>query len=120
MNLQYAGAYNSLYLIRGEELIEKKADKMPIGIYIKEKESFTKHELDLQEGDTIYTFSDGYVDQFGGENGRKFMSKPFKRLLLSIQDKSMAEQKDILEKNIMEWRGDIPQVDDIIVLGVRI
>ncbi len=120
MNLQYAGAYNSLYIIREGELIERKADKMPIGIYIKEKESFTKHELDLQKDDTIYTFSDGYVDQFGGENGRKFMSKPFKRLLLSIQEKSMAEQKDILEKNILDWRGDIPQVDDIIVLGIRV
>ncbi|MFC2087913.1 tetratricopeptide repeat protein, partial [Bacteroidota bacterium] len=83
MKGEYSGAYNPMYIYRKgeEEVIEFKADKMPIGIYHKEKESFTKNEFNLKPGDTIYTFSDGYVDQFGGEHGRKFMSKPFKRLL---------------------------------------
>ncbi len=93
---------------------------MPIGIYIKEKDSFTKNIIKLKKGDMIYTYSDGYIDQFGGEDGRKFMSKKFKRLLQSIQKKSMAEQREILNKTIDEWRGETPQIDDIIVLGIRI
>jgi serine phosphatase RsbU (regulator of sigma subunit) len=120
MKLQYAGAYNPLYLFRAGELIEIKADKMPIGIYVKEKESFTNNELDLQKGDTFYIFSDGYADQFGGPTGGKFKSKPFKELLGKIQDKNMADQREILNKNIDDWRGDIDQVDDIIVLGIRV
>ena len=120
--VEYAGAYNSMYIVRKgeEEVIEYKADKMPIGIYIKEKESFTKHTVQLQSGDNIYTFSDGFVDQFGGESGRKFMSKPFKRLLLEIQSKSMAEQREILYKAFDDWRGEYPQIDDVIILGIRI
>lgn len=120
MKMQFAGAYNPLYLIRDGELIQVKADRMPIGIYIKEKESFTNHEVDIQKGDTFYIFSDGYVDQFGGERGDKLKSKRFKEILLSIQDKNMLEQKQILDKELYDWMGDIEQVDDIIVLGVRI
>ena len=74
-------------------MIEYKADKMPIGIYIKEKDSFTKNTIKLKKGDTIYTFSDGYVDQFGGDQGRKFMSKTFKRLLMEIQKKSNSKRQ---------------------------
>ncbi len=121
--LEYAGAYNPLYIVRKgeEEVIEYKADKMPIGIYIKEKESFTKNEIQLISGDIVYIFSDGFVDQFGGETGRKFMSKNFKALLLNNQNKSMAEQKDILYKAFDDWRGDkYPQIDDVIIIGVRI
>ncbi|PKP11655.1 MAG: hypothetical protein CVU09_02145 [Bacteroidetes bacterium HGW-Bacteroidetes-4] len=118
--LQYAGAYNPLLLFRNGELIEVKADKMPIGIYIREKESFTNNEIELQPGDTFYIFSDGYADQFGGPTGGKFKSKPFKELLLSIQDKSMEEQREILNTTIDQWRGEIDQIDDIIVMGVRV
>ncbi len=120
MKLQYAGAYNPLYLFRNNELIEVKADKMPIGIYIREKESFTNNEMDLEKGDTFYIFSDGYADQFGGPDGGKFKSGQFKKLLGSIQPKSMAEQWEILESTIDDWRGDNEQVDDMIVLGVRV
>jgi len=120
MQLQYAGAYNPLYLFRAGELIEIKADKMPIGIYVREKDSFTNNELELQKGDTFYIFSDGYSDQFGGPSGGKFKSKPFKELLGSIQDRSMKDQREILNTHIDDWRGAIDQVDDIIVLGVRI
>jgi len=117
--IQFAGAYNPLYLIRNGELLETKADKMPIGIYIKERESFTNHEIKIQKGDTFYIFSDGYVDQFGGTDRRKFMSKPFKAMLTEIQPKPLHEQREILNQRIDEWRGDIPQVDDMIVIGVR-
>lgn len=120
-HLQYSGAYNPLYLYRNNELLETKADKMPIGIYMKERDSFTNHEIQLQKGDTFYIFSDGYVDQFGGENGGKFKSKQFKELLSTIQDKSMEEQKEILDETIEAWRGEkFEQLDDICVIGVRI
>ena len=120
--VEYAGAYNPMYIVRKgeEEVIEYKADKMPIGIYIKEKESFTKHEVQLQSGDMVYTFSDGFIDQFGGDSGRKFMSRPFKQLLLDIQKKSMADQREILYKAFDKWRGEYPQIDDVIILGIRI
>ncbi len=120
MKLQFAGAYNSLLLYRDCELIEYKADRMPIGIHIKEKDSFTIHEIDLQKGDTFYIFSDGYPDQFGGDKGRKFKTKSFKELLLNIQKFPMDRQKNILHDKTMEWRGDIEQVDDIIVIGIRV
>jgi serine phosphatase RsbU (regulator of sigma subunit) len=120
MKMQFAGAYNPLYLYRNSELIEVKADKNPIGIYIREKESFTNHEIELEKGDTMYIFSDGFVDQFGGPKGQKFKSKHFKELLLSIQDKTMTEQHQILDKTITEWRGDIDQIDDVLVIGIRV
>lgn len=120
MKLQYSGAYNPLYLFRNGELIETKADKMPIGIYIREKDSFTNHEINLEPGDTFYIFSDGFADQFGGPNGRKFKSRPFKQLLTNIQSRSMLEQWEILESTFDDWRGDINQIDDVIILGIRI
>jgi len=118
--IQYAGAYNSLYLIRKGELIETKADKNPIGIYIKEMDSFTNHDIQLEKGDTFYIFSDGFVDQFGGEKNMKFKSKRFKELLVELQEKPMIEQKEILDSTVDEWRGEIPQVDDIIIVGIRV
>jgi serine phosphatase RsbU (regulator of sigma subunit)/ligand-binding sensor domain-containing protein len=120
MKMQYAGAYNPLYLFRNNELIEYKADRMPIGIYVKEKESFTNNIIDLQKGDVFYIASDGYQDQFGGEDGQKFKTKNYKELLLEIHQKPMAEQREILNKRIDEWRGRWEQVDDIIILGIRI
>ncbi|MCK4664420.1 MAG: tetratricopeptide repeat protein [Bacteroidales bacterium] len=120
MKLQFSGAYNPLYLYRNSELIETKADKNPIGIFIKEKDSFTNHEIELQKGDTFYIFSDGFIDQFGGEKGGKFKTKNFKALLQNMQDKPMKEQGEILDRTVDEWRGDIEQIDDIIILGVRI
>lgn len=120
MKMQYAGAYNPLYLYRNNELIEVKADRMPIGIYVKEKDSFTNNEIDLQKGDVFYIFSDGYQDQFGGEEGSKFKTKNFKKLLLEIHQKPMEEQREILDTTIDEWRGEWEQIDDIIILGVRV
>lgn len=119
--IYYAGAYNPVFIFRDEELFEIKADRMPIGIYIKEKESFTLHEFDYQKGDTFYIFSDGYPDQFGGEHMQKFRIKAMKELLRNIQDKSMEEQKQILNQTILDWMGDKQeQIDDMVVIGVRL
>ncbi len=129
--LQYAGAYNPLYLIRKQnirtleeymkyKLYQTRADKMPIGIYPNEKPNFTNHEIDIKKGDTIYIFSDGYIDQFGGEESRKFLTKHFKSLLLYVQPKTMKEQKKILHETIENWRGEGEQIDDMLVIGFRI
>jgi serine phosphatase RsbU (regulator of sigma subunit) len=118
--VQFAGAFNPLYLVRGNELIEGPADRMPVGFHDKQTTSFTNTEIPLQPGDTLYIFSDGYVDQFGGENGKKFMAKRFKQLLIDIHDKAMEEQKQILDTTITEWRGELDQVDDILVIGMRV
>ncbi len=117
--IQYAGAYNPLVLIRDGELLEYKGDKMPIGIQVNEKASFTNHIIPMRPGDTLYIFSDGYADQFGGEDGGKFKIRHFKQLLLDIHRKPMAEQKKILEEVLLRWMGDLPQVDDILVVGLR-
>jgi len=128
--LKYAGANNPLWVVRpisnniehqalNYELIEIKPDKQPIGKHFKNL-SFTSHSIELKKRDTIYIFSDGYADQFGGPKGKKFMYKPFKKLLLSIQDKNMNEQKKILEQRFNDWKGELEQVDDICVIGVRI
>ncbi|HEY9083270.1 MAG TPA: SpoIIE family protein phosphatase [Vicingaceae bacterium] len=117
--LQYAGANNPLWIVRNHELIDIRPDKQPIGKHFKNS-SFTPHSIELKKGDTIYIFSDGYADQFGGPKGKKFMYKPFKNLLLSIQDKDMDDQKEILEQRFNEWKGDLEQVDDVCVIGVRI
>ena len=121
LELQYAGAYNPLYIIRDGNLILTKANKFPIGLFLgEEKKKFTNHTFQLQKGDTIYIFSDGYADQFGGPYGRKFMGIPFRVLLMDINKEPIAKQKDILNKTIEEWRGQLDQVDDILVIGVKI
>ena len=117
--LEYSLAYNPLLLIRNGEILETKADKQPVGFHTKEQMPFTHHELKLEKGDTIYLFSDGYADQFGGKRNKKFMMKKFKKLLLSIQDKTMNEQKASLETTMAKWKSDTEQVDDILVMGVR-
>jgi serine phosphatase RsbU (regulator of sigma subunit) len=119
MKLQYAGAYNPLWIIRNGELIETKANKQPIGQF-DNPEPYTTHSFDLEKGDAIYIFSDGYVDQFGGERGKKFKSKAFRELLLSIQDKNMEEQKKSIDETFETWIGDLEQIDDVCVIGVRV
>ncbi|MCK4664557.1 MAG: SpoIIE family protein phosphatase [Bacteroidales bacterium] len=119
--LQYAGAYNPLYFIRNNEFVKIKGDKFPIGAFIDENiQEYTNHDIDIQEGDIIYIFSDGYADQFGGPDSRKFMYKPFRELLIKIHNKPMDEQKEILEKVLSDWKGNETQVDDILVIGIKI
>ena len=119
--LQYAGANNPIWIVRDGAIIEFKADRMPVGFYLAEKESFTNHRFELKEGDTLYMFSDGFQDQFGGLKGRKFLSKNFKKLLLEISHQTMPIQQLLLSQRFLEWKGEKnPQIDDITVLGIRV
>jgi len=144
--VQFSGANNPLYLILNSKLqilneesnsaiklcdnsklkiqnskllYEVKPDKMPIAIYEK-MDAFTAHEIQLQKGDQLYMFSDGFADQFGGPKGKKFKYKPFKRLLLENVHKPMTEQKEILNQAFENWRGKEEQIDDVVVLGIKI
>ena len=117
--LQFAGANNHLTLIRNNEISIIEADKMPISIYLK-MESFNLKEVDLIKGDTIYANSDGFGDQFGGPARKKFMSKRLRQTFLEMQALSMADQKTKLEQAFEEWRGDTEQIDDVLVVGIRI
>ena len=117
--LQYAGANNPLWIIRNGEVLETKANKQPIGKF-DHQEAYTTHRTELELGDTFYIFSDGYVDQFGGERGKKLMSGALKRLLLDINAKTMEEQKIFLDDYFEQWRGDHAQIDDVCMIGVRI
>lgn len=117
--IQYAGAQNPLYLIRNGELTIIEGDKISIGMSAKNK-LFTNNEIDVQTGDMIYLFSDGYADQFGGPRSRKFMYNTFKKLLLSIYQKDMDEQKQILNDTFSNWKNDSVQIDDVMVIGIRI
>ena len=117
--LKYAGAHNPLWIIRNGEIIETKANKQPIGQF-DNPEPYTTYSFDLEQGDSIYIFSDGYVDQFGGEKGKKFKPRAFRELLLSIQSKPMDEQKTIIDEAFETWRDDLEQVDDVCVIGVRV
>jgi serine phosphatase RsbU (regulator of sigma subunit) len=119
MKLHYAGAYNPLLMVRNKQLSEITADKMPIAIYERMKE-FTDHEIKIEKGDLFYFFSDGYEDQFGGPDGKKFKAKRFRELLVEISSRPMKEQKEIIISTFENWKGDQDQVDDIVVLGVRI
>jgi len=120
--VQYAGANNSLYVIRKSDnpvLEEVDPDPMPVAISDRTGD-FTNNVVELQKGDTIYIFTDGYADQFGGPKGKKFKYSQFKQLLLSFQNKSMDEQHAILDKTMHDWKGNLEQIDDILVIGVRI
>ena len=117
--LQYSGAFRPLYLIRNKELHVYKGDRMPIGIYNEEEVPFNSKEVQFEENDIIYLFTDGYVDQIGGPGRKTFRSSKFKQLLLDIHQKPMEEQKAILEKVYEEWKSDMEQIDDIMVMGVR-
>jgi len=119
--LEYAGAYNPLYLIRDGEIEQLKADKFAIGSYYEDKtKKYTNHVIQLQEKDYIYVFSDGYADQFGGPKGKKFMYKRFRDYLLTLNGKSMNAQRDFLNNTIEHWRGPLEQVDDILVIGMHV
>jgi len=143
--IEFSGAYNPCFKVRklteseiekfkdtdasempdgsmsnGKYLLETiYASKMPIGISSRMDEDFVFYDWSLEKGISYYLFSDGYIDQFGGPHGRKFMKKNFKRLILDIQDYPMARQKELLDKNLKEWMGESPQIDDILVMGIR-
>jgi len=116
--LYYAGANNPLYFIRDNELVQYKADKMPVSIHAR-MDDYKMISIDLKKGDTFYTFSDGYVDQFGGEFQKKFLSKNFRKVLLEIQNIPMIDQGKKLDEIFEAYKADIEQVDDVVVIGVR-
>lgn len=119
--LQYAGAQRPLWIIKNNKLEEIKANKFSIGgIQHEEERVFTNHTFNLEKDDCIYIFSDGYADQFGGETGKKFMTKNFKQLLVNINEKNILEQKEIVNKTIKNWKSATEQVDDILVIGIKI
>jgi PAS domain S-box-containing protein len=118
--IKFSGAFRPLVLIRDGKLIEHKASKYPIGLYAGIEKKFDLHEFDLQTGDALYLFSDGYSDQFGGENDKKFNRKHFYELLLSIQDMNLTEQASFLEYAHNNWKQDEPQTDDVLVIGLKI
>jgi serine phosphatase RsbU (regulator of sigma subunit) len=117
--LNYSGANNPLIVIRDKQVIKVKADRQPIGAYIK-PEDFTNHTLDIQKDDMIYIFTDGFVDQFGGEKGKKYRLKNLLTLLTSISTKALGEQNSILKQEFNSWKGTEDQIDDVCVMGVRV
>jgi len=119
LEVQWSGANNPLWYIQNGEMHEVRADKQPIGKYIN-SHPFHEHTIKLLKGDTIYLFTDGYADQFGGSKGKKFKDKQLQEVLLSNESSSMEEQKSILERKLDEWKGNLEQVDDILVIGIRL
>lgn len=119
--LQFAGANRPLWLIRKNELFFYKPNKYPIGgLQVMHDEQFIQHEIQLQKNDTIYIFTDGYADQFGGERGKKLMTRKFREVLLSIQKETMQQQGTYLKEYFEHWKGKNEQVDDVLVIGIRI
>lgn len=114
----YSGAFFPLYLIRDNTLTEIKGDKIIIGMN-PERLEYASHEIDLMEDDIVYIFSDGYVDQFGGDENKKFMYRRFRYLLTRIHTFAVEDQKSILEDNIKSWMAGNPQLDDMMVLGFK-
>jgi len=119
MQLQYAGAHNPLYLVRDGELHETKGDKLFIGDD-RFGSDFENHTIELKEGDCLYTFTDGYADQIGGPNDRKFYYQPFQELIVKNSGLPMEEQKTILDSVINRWMGEGAQIDDMLIVGLRV
>ncbi|MBN4061893.1 MAG: hypothetical protein COA57_03910 [Flavobacteriales bacterium] len=118
--VQFAGARRPLWVVRNGEIIEYKATKLSIGGTETGDKIFEDHAIQLEKGDVIYLFSDGYPDQFGGPKGKKYMLKKFKELILSIAEKPMKVQSHILEQEFNNWKGQHQQVDDILVMGIKV
>jgi serine phosphatase RsbU (regulator of sigma subunit) len=116
--IEYAGAFFPLYLVRNNSLIEIKGDKLIIGMN-PSGQAYFNHEMDLMDDDILYLFSDGYVDQIGGSENKKFMYRRFRYLLTTIHHFPVADQKSVLDENIRTWMGETPQLDDIMVIGFK-
>jgi serine phosphatase RsbU (regulator of sigma subunit) len=119
LKCEYAGANNPIYLVREGRLIEYKPDRMPVSYY-QRMDKFTTREIQLQRGDLLYLFSDGYADQFGGEQRKKFKYKAFQQLLVDHSGESMEQQHRSLVETIVAWQGDYEQIDDMVVVGIKI
>ena len=121
-NVEFAGAYNPVWIIRsGENKMEEiKADKRPIGYFKGKGLPFSNHKFEIKKGDSLYLFTDGYADQFGGPQGKKFKYKQLEEKLLTVCKLPMEEQKNILEKTFDDWKGNLEQLDDVCVIGIRL
>ncbi len=119
MEVQFAGANNPLYLIRNNELKEIKGDKMPVAIH-ERMENFTTHTMQIEKGDVLYMFSDGFEDQFGGPLGKKFMSKALRQMVSSVCHLPMTEQKEEIDRIFEQWKGNLEQMDDVVLIGLRV
>ncbi len=117
--LEFSGAYNPLFYIRNEQVFEIPGDKFPVGAHTEGKKEFTNHVIPIQKGDVFYLFSDGYADQFGGPKGKKFMYKNFRELLIKIHKTKLEDQKRTLLHEFHAWKGNLEQVDDILVIGLQ-
>jgi len=121
LELEYAGAFNSLYYVSDGVLSEIKADKFPIGVNIGGKvDNYTNHTIQLKKGDCVYLYSDGYADQFGGPKGKKFKYNQLKELLVSISTLPVQEQRNVIESRFDQWKGSLEQVDDVVIIGLRL
>ena len=118
--LEFAGAFNPLYIARENELLIYRGDRQPVGNFGKYEHPFTNHEVALKKGDMVYLFSDGFQDQFGGDQNLKYMAGKFKKYLLKISNESTARQKELLAEELQAWKGERNQVDDILIIGIRI
>ena len=119
-SMQLACANNPVWIVRGTEFIEIQPDKMPVGIQYGEQKPFALSTFKLKEGDCIYLFTDGFADQFGGPRGKKFKYLQLQELIIANSGKPMAEQKDILEKAFVQWMGNLEQIDDVLVIGIKV
>ena len=117
--LQFSGAFRPLYLIRENVIHPFTGNNMPIGIYDDNGKSFTSEDIQLKMDDEVYIFTDGYVDQIGGPDKKTFKTKRLKELLLDISGLPMPEHKLILDTKIREWQGELDQIDDILVIGIK-
>jgi len=120
MELEFSGAQNPAYIMRSGELIELEGDAFSIGSYVNGEREFTHKNFTLQSGDCVYVFSDGYADQFGGPQGKKFMRKQFRQMLVEIASLDMANQREEITRRFDQWKGEGEQLDDVLVIGVRV
>jgi phosphoserine phosphatase RsbU/P len=119
--VEFAGANNPIILIRDNQMLKYKGDRFPVGVFVDNKpQLFTNNEINLKEGDMIYLFSDGYSDQFGGPENKKFFTKRFEELIFEIHTKPLETQKELLKSTLYEWMGSNSQVDDILVIGIKV
>jgi serine phosphatase RsbU (regulator of sigma subunit) len=121
LELQYAGAFNSLYYISDGIFHEIKADKFPIGVNVGGVvDDYTNHTIQLKKGDCVYLYSDGYADQFGGPKGKKFKYNQLKEMLSSLYNLPVSEQREMIGKAFDNWKGGLEQIDDVVIIGVRV
>lgn len=118
--VEFSGANNGLYLIRNKTLQEFAADKQPIGQHEGQETPFRSTLIDLQPGDCLYLYTDGYADQFGGEKGKKYKYSSLKELLIGIHELPMDQQYTALEEAFRNWKGILEQVDDVLIIGIRV